>query len=145
MQIHLHIINTFLSSRHMPRSSYHKISKVSNSSRLYENSFFDIIYGIRMSLCHIKKRYMIQEGFVEPAWDNYTYSKSYPPYRSPSPMMSTSSNPEEMQEFIDGTWQQHPTGNEHLPIERSSRTPSPQGQQVAKKVFFFANYSFRCS
>ena len=79
---------------------------------------------------------MIQEGFVEPAWDNYTYSKSYPPYRSPSPMMSTPSNPEEMQEFIDGTWQQHPTGNEHLPIKRSSRTPSPQGQQVAKKVFF---------
>ena len=137
-QIKLRLINAFLFYRYRIRIP---TIRVVNGLTVTEY-MKDYLPGIKMSLCHIKKRYMIQEGFVEPAWDNYTYSKSYPPYRSPSPMMSTPSNPEEMQEFIDGTWQQQRRETEHLPTKRSSRTSSPQGQQVAKKVFVvFANYS----
>ena len=108
-----------------------------HSSNILDHSLQNSIHENKMSLCHMKKRYILQNGSVESGCDISPYLKHYETTYPPSPTMSISSYHEELQDF-DGPWQQQLNGYMHT--KRGSRTSSPQGQPVATMVSGFCNF-----
>ena len=91
-----------------------------------------------MSLCHMKKRYILQKGSAESGRDISPYFKHYETTYPPSPTMSISSYHEELLD-LDGPWQQQLSGYMHT--KRGSRTSSPQGQPGAAMVSGIYHFS----
>ena len=90
-----------------------------------------------MSLCHMKKRYLLEKGSVVLGCNSSPCHKPYETTYPPSPTMSTSSYHDELQDF-DAPWQQQQ--NEIFNINRSSRASSPQGHPLATIVSGFSNF-----
>ena len=86
-----------------------------------------------MSLCHMKQRYRSENSLDDFGINISPCRKQHDNLYPPSPAMSNASSyQDELQDF-DASWQQQ----QMLSTKRSSRTSSPQGQQVAHIVSGF--------
>ena len=81
----------------------------------------------------MKQRYRSENAFDDTEASCSPYRKQYDYLYPPSPALSNASSyQDELQDF-DASWQQQ----QMLSTKRSSRTSSPQGQQVAHIVSGF--------